>query len=89
MNIDYIELTSLKFHLELFLQNNIDEQYTLQHLIINLSQNDEQIFFHFINTKYQDHNIAKVTFKKSKYTFHFFLLILKDVEKQFNKIHQL
>jgi|LauGreDrversion4_2_1035121.scaffolds.fasta_scaffold1211225_2 hypothetical protein len=89
MNIDYIELTSLKFHIELFLQNNIDEQYTLQHLLINLSQNDELIFIHLTNTKYQDHNKAKVTLRKSKYTFHYFLVILKNMEKQFDKINQL
>lgn len=43
---DYLERTSLKFHIEEFLQNNIQLPYRIKNFHIQLSQNDGLLHIH-------------------------------------------
>ena len=43
---DYLERTSLKFHIEEFLQNNIQLPYRIKNFYIDLSQNDGLLHIH-------------------------------------------
>jgi hypothetical protein len=43
---DYLERTSLKFHIEEFLQNNIQLPYRIKNFHIQLSQNDRLLHVH-------------------------------------------
>ena len=83
--LDYIEQTSLKFHIERFIIDNIDEQYRFDNYIIELSQSDKYIHFHItditINNRF---NYAALL---PAYDFELFLIIFNKAIKQFNKLN--
>ena len=84
MNLDYIEQISLKFHIEQFMIDNIDEQYRFQNYIIELSQSDKYLNFHLINLNLtrKENRITKSIYKPF-YNFDKFLFILDIAEKEF------
>ena len=84
--LDYIEQTSLKFHIERFILNQIDEQYRFQNYIIELSKSDKYIHFYITDLsapkEYNRINyIALIHF----YDFELFLYIFKRAKEQFQK----
>ena len=82
--LDYIEQTSLKFHIERFIIDNIDEQYRFQNYIIELSQSDKYIHFHITDITINN----RLTFAAllPAYDFELFLIILNKAIKDFNKL---
>jgi hypothetical protein len=86
--LDYIEQTSLKFHIDRFITDNIDEQYRFQNYIIELSKSDKYIHFHItdllLTTEHRRLNfVALLPF----YDFDLFLYIFKKAQNQFQKHH--
>ena len=85
--LDYIEQTSLKFHIERFITDNIDEQYRFQNYIIELSQSDKYIHFHITDIKINNRiNYAALL---PTYDFELFLVFFLNAQKQFNKLKHL
>ena len=84
--LDYLEQTSLKFHIERFIINNIDEQYRFENYIIELSQSDKYIHFHITDISLpRQHNRLDYVALLPAYDFELFLIIFKNAQKQFNK----
>ena len=82
--LDYIEQTSLKFHIERFIIDNIDEQYRFQNYIIELSQSDKFIHFHI--TDITINNRLTFTALLPAYDFELFIIIFNKAIKDFNKL---
>lgn len=82
--LDYIEQTSLKFHIERFIIDNIDEQYRFQNYIIELSQSDKFIHFHITDITINN----RLTFAAllPAYDFELFLIIFNKAIKDFSKL---
>jgi hypothetical protein len=53
---DYLERISLKFHIEEFLQTNIQLPYRIKFFYIDLSQNDGLLHIHIADLKLRSHN---------------------------------
>jgi len=85
--LDYIEQTSLKFHIERFIIDNIDEQYRFQNYIIELSQSDKYIHFHI--TDITINNRLNYAALLPAYDFELFLVFFINAQKQFNKLKHL
>ena len=86
--LDYIEQTSLKFHIERFLIDNIDEQYRFQNYIIELSKGDKYIYFYITDLlapkeHYRLNYIAQIHF----YYFELFLYLFNKAKEQSQKHH--
>ena len=82
--LDYIEQTSLKFHIERFIIDNIDEQYRFQNYIIELSQSDKYIHFHITDITIN----KRLTFAAllPAYDFELFIILFNKAIKDFNKL---
>jgi hypothetical protein len=86
--LDYIEQTSLKFHIERFIIDNIDEQYRFQNYIIELSKSDKYIHFHITDLSApKEHNRLNYVALIHFYDFELFLYIFKKAKEQFQKHH--
>ena len=84
--LDYIEQTSLKFHIERFLIDNIDEQYRFQNYIIELSKSDKYIHFHITDLAApKEQNRLNYVALIHIYDFELFLHIFKKAKEQFQK----
>ena len=68
--LDYIEQTSLKFHIERFITDHIDEQYRFQNYIIELSKSDKYIHFRItdLSAPKEYNRIKGATTKKASIT---------------------
>ena len=85
--LDYVEQTSLKFHIERFITDNIDEQYRFQNYIIELSQSDKYIHFHITDISLpRQHNRINYAALLPAYDFVLFLVFFLNAQKQFNKL---
>ena len=85
-SLSYIEQTSLKFHIETFIEDNIDEPYILDNYVILLSQNNKYIHFQFEDTTLPFNcNRISSALLKITYDFNSFLILFKYVEKQLGK----
>ena len=88
--LDYLEQTSLKFHIERFIIDNIDEQYRFQNYIIELSQSDKYIHFHITDISLsRQHNRINYAALLPAYDFELFLVFFINAQKQFNKLKHL
>ena len=84
---DYLERISLKFHIERFIIDNIDEQYRFQNYIIELSQSDKYIHFHITDISLpRQHNRINYAALLPAYDFELFLVFFINAQKQFNKL---
>ena len=58
---DYLERTSLKFHIEEFLKTNTQIPYRIKNYYIDLSQNDNLLHVHITDLKLRSHNSPSYT----------------------------
>lgn len=86
--LDYIEQTSLKFHIERFIIDNIEEQYRFKNYIIELSKTDKYIHFHITDLSApKEYNRINFVTLLPYYDFELFLYIFKKAQNQFQKHH--
>jgi hypothetical protein len=84
--LDYIEQTSLKFHIERFIIDNIDEQYKFQNYIIELSKSNKYIHFHITELSApKEYNRINFVALLPYYDFELFLYIFNKAKQQFQK----
>ena len=82
--LDYLEQISLKFHIEQFLLDNIEEQYIFQNYMLELSKSTMCITFQITDTSATKgiHKTIQVI-HKDDYDFEFFLLRFEHTLKKF------
>lgn len=84
--IDYIEQTSLKFHIDRFLNLNENETYIFQQYTINFKQNDSCFYIYIKNNLLPTNkNLIAFTLEKKSYNFELFLYILEYTIKTFQE----
>jgi hypothetical protein len=82
--LDYLEQTSLKFHIEQLLLDNIEEPYIYQNYMLEISKSKMCITFQITDTS-ATKGINKIiqVIHKSKYDFEHFLVIFENTLKKF------
>ncbi len=80
--IDYIEQTSLKFHIDRFFNLNENETYIFQQYIINFKQNDSCFYIYIKNNLLPTNkNLSAFVIEKKSYNFELFLHLLEHTIK--------
>lgn len=88
--LDYIEQTSLKFHIDRFLNHNENEIYIFQQYTINFKQNDSCFYIYIKNNLLPiNKNLIAFTLEKQSYNFELFLTIfeytIKTLQEETNE----